>query len=70
MTNPYETRGGAREGAGRPSAGTIQVQLRLHRETAQALGRAVKNLPHEERWGARSKIADAAIRARLELPPL
>lgn len=65
MTNPHENRGGAREGAGRPTAGTVQVLLRLKRDTARALGRAVKQLPHEERWGAKSKIADEAISRHL-----
>jgi len=61
MTDGRTNNGGAREGAGRPPAGTLAVMLRLRRETVKALGRMVKTLPPGDRWGAKSRIADAAI---------
>lgn len=69
MTDKQANHGGAREGAGRPTAGTVQATFRLKRSTFKALGRFVKTLPDDDKWGARSAIADAAIRARLGLPP-
>ena len=63
-------RGGARPGAGRPPNGTIGVMLRLRRETARDLARTVKHLPKGDRWGAKSRIAEAAIRRHLKLPDL
>ena len=65
MTDGRTNNGGTREGAGRPPAGTISVLLRLRRETIRALAQAVKRLPHGDRWGAKSRIADEAITAYL-----
>jgi hypothetical protein len=39
--------------------------FRLKRDTARLLKRAVEDLPHEERYGAKSKIADEAITKHL-----
>lgn len=65
MTAPECNRGGARPGAGRPPAGTVAVMLRLRRETIKALARAVKRLPQDQRHGAKSRIADEALREKL-----
>jgi len=70
MQQQTDNRGGARPGAGRPSTGTAGQLLRLHRTTSKALAQTVKSLPPGDRWGAKSRIADSAIREKLGLPPL
>lgn len=68
-TNPYELRGGARPGAGKPYSGrTISVLLRLRRETVVALGRHVKRMEPGDRYGAKSRLADDAISKELGIP--
>jgi hypothetical protein len=65
MTDGRSNNGGARPGAGRHEAGTLSIMFRLKRETVRLLARAVKRLPEDERWGAKSRIADEAIQNHL-----
>lgn len=69
MTANTQSRGGARPGAGRPSAGTISKLLRLHRSTVKRLAQLIKRLDVADRHGAMSQFADQAITEKIDREP-